>query len=156
MSRLGKKPVLIPKGVAVKVQDKHVSVQGPKGSLELSIQKRIQAKVEGNEVVLNVEGDEHNRFLGLYRALIQSMVKGVTVGFTKQLELEGIGFRAQVQGQKLSLTLGFSHPCEVEIPKGIEVKIDKSVLINISGPSSQLVGQFAAQIREIKKPEPYK
>lgn len=158
MSRIGKKPIFIPTGVEVQVNNQNVLVKGAKGSLELTLHPKVKAEVKDNEVkvtVVQTEDKEEKSLWGLFRTLINNMVEGVVKGFSKQLEINGIGFKAAVQGKKLILNVGYSHPVEYEIPQGIEVKVEKNIII-ISGIDKQRVGQVAAEIRAIKKPEPYK
>lgn len=158
MSRIGKQPIELPSGVEFKQVGNLVTVKGAKDQLELEIMKDVKITKEGNELLLTIDDVKAcpTKFLGLYRSLIANMVEGVTSGFKKELELKGVGYRAAVQGDKVSLQLGFSHPTEMPIPKGIQVKVDKNVLITISGADKQLVGQFAASIHHLRKPEPYK
>ena len=156
MSRLGKKPVVVPSGVTVDIKDKTVHVKGPKGQLELTIQKRINIKKDESVLNLSLIDDEHPKFLGLYRTLVFNMIEGVSKGFEKKLNLVGVGFKAQVSGTKLIMSLGFSHPCEFEIPKGLEVKVEKNVQLTVSGSDKQQVGQFASTLKHLRKPEPYK
>lgn len=157
MSRKGKLPIPLPKSVEVKVSDSEVSVKGPKGSLTQKLVPGIQVKVEGNEVVVSLEDEKTdlNHFFGLYRSLINNMVVGTAEGFEKRLEMIGVGYRAAVQGDLLDLQLGFSHPTKLAIPKGLTVKVDKNTLIIISGFDKHLVGQFAANVRSKRPPEPY-
>ncbi len=156
MSRVGKKPITVPKGVDVIVKGGTVSVKGPKGSLELELLDAVQAKVEDAQVLVELvrEGRRLNRWQGLFRSLIQNMVTGVTEGFQKQLELIGVGYRAAVKGNNLDLQLGFSHPTEVPIPDGIAIKVEKNI-ITVEGSDKQSVGQFAASVRALRPPEPY-
>jgi large subunit ribosomal protein L6 len=157
MSRKGKLPIPLPKGVEVKVSDTEVFVKGPKGSLQQKLVPGIQVKVEGNQVIVSLD-EEHsdlNHYYGLYRALINNMVVGTTEGFEKRLEMVGVGYRAAVQGDLLDLQLGFSHPTKLPIPKGLTVKVDKNTVIIISGFDKHLVGQFAATVRSKRPPEPY-
>ncbi len=157
MSRIGKQPIEVPKGVEVKIEKKNVRVKGPKGELELEIQKEISVKQEENVLTLVIDNPTcPSKFQGLYRALIANMVNGVSKGFSKDLELKGVGYRAAVQGQQVNLQLGFSHPTLIDIPKGLEVKVDKNVLLTISGADKQQVGQFASLLHHLRKPEPYK
>jgi large subunit ribosomal protein L6 len=157
MSRIGKKPVEITDGVEVRINKQSISVKGPKGSLSFEFQRDIDVKVQ--EKVINVgitrESKESKALWGLTRVLIANMIEGVTKGFEKQLELQGVGYRMAVQGKKINMALGFSHPVEVDIPEGLEAKIEKNIL-TISGIDKQKVGQFAATIRSMKKVEPYK
>lgn len=158
MSRLGKTPIELPKNVEVKIQDGQVVVKGPKGSLTFPAVPGITVREEGGR--LFVECDEklqtQRTTHGLYRASINNMVIGVSQGFEKKLTLIGVGYRAAVQGQKLDLQLGFSHPTQVEIPKELKIEVDKNTTILIKGIDKQVVGQFAATVRDIRPPEPYK
>jgi large subunit ribosomal protein L6 len=135
-----------------------LTVTGPKGTLTLALHPKINIAVSEKEVMVDVAGKDNKReraLWGLFRSLIQNMVDGATKGFEKKLEVIGVGFKAGVTGSKIVMSLGFSHPVEVEIPKGLTVTADKNI-ISISGPDKQQVGQFAAEVRELKKPEPYK
>lgn len=158
MSRLGKSPISLPEKVEIKIEGGQVHAKGPKGNLSIPAHQGISVKVEGNRLL--VEKDEKVEMPrtthGLYRALINNLVIGVSKGFEVRLGLVGVGYRAAVQGQKLDLQLGFSHPTQLNIPKGVNVTVDKSVTIIISGIDKHLVGQFAAQVRGMKPPEPYK
>lgn len=158
MSRIGKAPVYFDDKVQVTVTPANeVVVKGGKHSLNVKMNALVTAKVEGKKIVLTRASDSKDcRSLhGLYRALIQNAVHGVSKGFTKSLELQGVGYRATVSGKKLELTLGFSHPIVFDIPEGIEIKVDKQTNIQITGPSRDLVGQVAAKIRSFRPPEPY-
>lgn len=158
MSRIGKAPVIFDNTVQVSVSPANeVVVKGAKSSLKIGLQQAIIAKVEAGKVVLTRKDDskETRALHGLYRALIQNAVTGVTKGFTKGLELQGVGYRANVSGKKLELSLGFSHPVIFDIPEGIEIKVDKQTALSITGPSKELVGQVAAKIRSFRPPEPY-
>jgi len=157
MSRKGKLPIPLPKGVEVKVTGAEVMVKGPKGSLHQPMVPGLQVKIEDGHVLVALENEESdlNHFHGLYRTLIYNMVVGATEGFEKKLEMIGVGYRAAVQGELLDLQLGFSHPTKLPIPKGLTVKVDKNTQISISGSDKRLVGQFAATIRSKRPPEPY-
>ncbi|MFV3408620.1 50S ribosomal protein L6 [Bdellovibrio bacteriovorus] len=158
MSRIGKAPVVFDNTVQVSVTPANeVVVKGAKSSLKIGMKPNVSAKIDGNKVVLtpNDETKESRAMHGLYRALIQNAVTGVTKGFTKGLELQGVGYRANVAGKKLELSLGFSHPVIFDIPEGIEIKVDKQTQLSITGPSKELVGQVAAKIRSFRPPEPY-
>lgn len=157
MSRKGKLPIPLPKGVEVKIADREISVKGPKGSLNQSLVPGVQVKVEDNQVfvALEDENSDLNHYHGLYRTLIYNMVMGTTEGFEKRLEMIGVGYRAVVQSDLLDLQLGFSHPTKLAIPKGITVKVEKNTQIIISGFDKHLVGQFAANVRSMRPPEPY-
>jgi large subunit ribosomal protein L6 len=159
MSRLGKSPIPLPDKVEIKIADGMVHAKGPKGNLSIPAHAGISVKVEeGNRLV--VEKDDKVEMPrtthGLFRALINNMVIGVSKGFEIRLGLVGVGYRAAVQGQMLDLQLGFSHPTQLKIPKGVNITVEKSVAIIISGIDKHLVGQFAAQVRGMKPPEPYK
>jgi large subunit ribosomal protein L6 len=158
MSRLGAKPIIIPAGVTVKADDGLVIVKGPKTELKLKLHPHVSLKVNGSEALVTVAEPESkfDRSLwGLSRKLVLNMIAGVTTGFSKQLELVGIGFKVAVAGSKVNMDLGFSHPVVYELPKGIEAKVEKNVL-TLTSADKQLVGQAAAQIRKLRKPEPYK
>lgn len=158
MPRIGKKPISIPSGVDVSVSGQRVSVKGPKGSLSLDLHPWVTAAVADGSINVTVSrtDEKQGRSLwGLSRVLVNNMVVGVTNGYSKRLEITGVGFRAAVAGKSLNLNVGFSHPVEFKIPDGIEIKVEKNA-ITVSGIDKQLVGQVAAQIRDIKKPEPYK
>lgn len=158
MSRIGRMPIPVPSGVTVKIDGNVVSVKGPKGELSREIPKDIT--VEQNEGVLNVtrpsDAKEHRSLHGLSRTLVANMVTGVTKGFTKTLEIAGVGYRAAKSGSKLALTLGFSHPVEVEPPAGITIDVPAPTKIIVSGIDKEAVGALAAKIRSFREPEPYK
>ncbi len=158
MSRLAKKPVVLPKGVEAKQTGSKFEVKGPKGQSDLELP--LGLKVEIGEQGITMEMTEQSKLekpmLGLYRSLINNAVIGVSQGFEKKLQLIGVGYRATVKGSILDLQLGFSHPCEMPIPEGLDIKIEKSTLMTISGKDKQLVGHFAALVRAKKPPEPYK
>lgn len=159
MSRIGLKPIVIPAGVDVKVDDANtVTVKGPNGTLTQDVNKNITVTVNGSEITLSRPNDaKENRALhGLYRSLIANMVEGVTNGFKKNLEVNGVGYRVQMQGTKLVMNLGFSHQVIMEAPEGIKIECPSANAIVISGADKQRVGQFAAQVREKRPPEPYK
>lgn len=158
MSRIGKLPIAVPKGVEVVVEGNLVKVKGPKGQISQVIEKGILVEIDGDTVHVKVpEGSKDlGKFQGLYRSLIQNMVDGVSKGFSKELSLVGVGYRATVKGKDVDLQLGFSHPTIVGIPEGIEVKVDKNTEISITGCDKQAVGQFAASLRALRPPEPYK
>lgn len=158
MSRVGKAPVAIASGVQVTVSPANeVVVKGAKATMKVTMRPEVAAKVENNQIVLSrKDNTQQARALhGLYRALVQNAMTGVTAGFSKSLELVGVGYRAAVSGKKLELSLGFSHPIHFPIPDGIEVKVDKQTMITVTGPSRELVGQVAAKIRGFRPPEPY-
>lgn len=160
MSRIGKLPITIPNGVTVTINGQTVMVKGPKGELQHTVNPEIKVEQNENQIVLTARNDsqEARSLYGLNRTLVANLVIGVTDGFKIRLEIQGVGYRANVQGNKLVLSLGFSHPVEHPIPNGIEVKMDeesKNVII-VTGIDKQLVGQQAAVIRGYRKPEPYK
>ena len=158
MSRIGRLPVTVPAGVTVDITEKnHVTVKGPKGTLEQALPEEMQIKLEEGAVTVTRPSDlkKMKSLHGLTRSLIQNMVTGVTEGYKKELEVNGVGYRAAKQGKKLVLNLGFSHPVEMEDPEGLEVKVDGNKII-VEGIDKQRVGQYAAEIREKRKTEPYK
>jgi large subunit ribosomal protein L6 len=157
MSRIGKNPIVIAKGVEVNVNGQTVKVKGPKGSVERTIHDSMSAVVEAGavKIVPKTAGAESARFHGLTRTLVANMVVGVTQGFTKSLTLVGVGYKAAQNGKNITLNVGYSHPVEVKAPAGIELKVDKTVNIIVSGPEKEVVGQLAASIRGIRPPEPY-
>ena len=158
MSRIGKKPVIIPPGVEIKTSASAIFFKGPKGILNLDLHPNVSVKVVENALNVEVSNpalDQDRALWGLYRSLIANMVKGVTDGFQRKLEIAGVGYRAAVSGNKVVLNLGFSHPVELQIPEGLSVVVEKSTII-ISGLDKGMVGQFAAVIRSQKPPEHYK
>ena len=158
MSRIGKIPVEIPPGVRVSQDQSIIKVEGPKGNLSLKAPKGVDVILGERmvEVKRLSDGRKERSYHGLVRTLLTNMVWGVTSGFEKRLEISGVGYRAEVIGNKLKLTIGFSSPVEYPIPDGIKIKVDKQVNIVVSGIDKQLVGRVAAEIRSLKKPEPYK
>lgn len=157
MSRIGRQPITIPAGVTVTIEGNRVAVRGPKGQQELMLLPGISAKQDENQVLVSksVENLETQKAYGLMRTLIHNMLVGVSSGFERQLEINGVGFRANVAGNVVNLSLGFSHPIAFNLPAGIEAKVERN-LITISGADKQLVGQVAANLRALRKPEPYK
>jgi large subunit ribosomal protein L6 len=158
MSRIGKKPVVIPSGVTVEINGNTLKATGPKGELVLSIHPKINLEKKDSEIIVSVKREDNKQeraLWGLYRALIANTVQGVVDGFVRILEINGVGYKAAVAGKKLTLNLGYSHPIEMEAPEGIEVKVEKNI-ITITGIDKQAVGQFAAVIRSTRPPEPYK
>ena len=158
MSRIGKQPIEIPSGVTVNVGNGEIQVKGPKGSLSGVIPGGIGAKVEGTRLILERPDDTKvsRAMHGLARALANNMVVGASDGFVKRLEIEGVGYRAEVKGKGLNLLLGFSHPVVMNIPEGLKVSVDQNTKVTIEGSDKQAVGQFAANIRSLRPPEPYK
>ncbi|HEY8760433.1 MAG TPA: 50S ribosomal protein L6 [Candidatus Dormibacteraeota bacterium] len=158
MSRIGKLPILVPAGVSVEVTANQVKVTGPKGTLERALPAQISVKVQDGTVVCErpSDGREHRSMHGLTRTLVANMVTGVSTGFTKNLELVGVGYRVAKQGDDLVLNLGFSHPVKFSPPPGITVDVADPTKFSVSGASAELVGQVAANLRAYRKPEPYK
>lgn len=158
MSRIGKKPITFPKNVKISQSAGIVKVEGPKGALSSKLPEGITMAIAEGNLVIERKSDERlaRSYHGLARTIIGNMVSGVSNGFEKRLEISGVGYRAEVSGNSLKLTLGFSSPVQFNIPKGIEVKVDKQINIFVSGIDKQLVGRVAAEIRALKKPEPYK
>jgi len=158
MSRIGKKPVVIPAGVTAELKENNLKIKGPKGELVLTLHPKVKIEKTDSEILVKV-GNEDNKqqraLWGLHRSLIANMIKGVTEGFSKVLEINGVGYKAVIAGKKLTLNLGYSHPIDMEVPEGLEAKIEKNVL-TITGIDKQSVGQFAAVIRQQRPPEPYK
>lgn len=158
MSRIGKKPVVIPSGVSLTLQGNTLKAKGPKGELELPVHGDVHVEIGEGEVVVSVKDTSEKQqkaLWGLFRSLVQNLVLGVSSGFTKQLELQGVGFKVAATANELQFALGFSHPVNVPIPSGISATVEKNI-ITISGSSKQQVGQFAANVRRLKEPEPYK
>ena len=158
MSKVGKLPVAIPAGVTVNVANGLISVKGPKGELKQSFHDEIDIKVEGSEVVLTTKNNakQTNAYHGLYRSLINNMVKGVTDGFTKTLVITGVGYRAEVKGKELVMNLGYSSDYIAIIPDGLTVVATPDGKLTVTGIDKQLVGEFCSQVRKLRKPEPYK
>jgi large subunit ribosomal protein L6 len=158
MSRLGKIPIEFKPETQVKIEDDFIIVKGPKGELKQKLDKIVNVNIDGNKIVVSI-GDNENKkakaFMGLYRSLINNMVQGIEKGFEKKLEINGVGYRANLQGKKLIINAGFSNPIEFELPEGINAAVEGNV-ITVSGIDKQLVGETAARIRKIRKPEPYK
>lgn len=157
MSRVGKKPILIPENVDIKITDTKIAVKGPKGELFKSIRPEIEVTLADKKIILKPKQTEKpaKALWGLTRAIIANMVKGVTEGYEKKLEIEGVGYRASVEGEELVLNVGFSHPIKIKAPEGIKFLVEKNV-ITVSGIDKELVGQVAAKVRAVKPPEPYK
>jgi large subunit ribosomal protein L6 len=158
MSRIGKKPIALPKGVTVKIAADAVEVQGPKGKLLQRIPPGIVFAQEDGGVVARLEREENalRKFHGLARSLVANAVTGVTEGFKKELDIVGVGYRAELKGKQVVFALGYSHPVVFDIPTGIDIAVDKQTHITVTGVDRQLVGQVAANIRRMRKPDPYK
>jgi large subunit ribosomal protein L6 len=158
MSRIGKQPIVIPPKVKVEVNGRKVLIEGPKGKLDWELPKRTSLKVTDGKVIVSREGDDAQAkaLHGLSRALVNNMVKGVTEGFVKQLEIQGVGFKAAVQGNIVNLALGYSHPINYNIPPQIKVTVLDNTKLTIEGPDKRVVGQVASEIRGFYPPEPYK
>jgi large subunit ribosomal protein L6 len=158
MSRIGKQPIAVPDGVEVSIQPELVKVKGPKGELEERVSRQIGVAQEDGEILVTRSTDrgEHRALHGLTRSLIANMVEGVTNGYEKRLEIQGVGYRAQLQGQKLVLALGYSHPIELDAPEGIDFEVPQPTRVVVRGISKQAVGEIAAIIRKQRPPEPYK
>jgi len=158
MSRIGKLPVAIPAGVKISLDGSNMTVQGPKGTLSQDLHERMNIAVETDQIIVSRPSDEKQdtALHGLTRALINNMVVGVTTGFQRDLEINGVGYRAEISGKVLTLSLGYSHPVVYELPEGITVEVEKQTKLSVKGIDKQLVGSAAAKIRSFRKPEPYK
>jgi large subunit ribosomal protein L6 len=158
MSRIGKLPIAVPAGVKISMQGTTISVTGPKGTLTQQLHERMSVAVEADQIIVSRPSEEkQDRALhGLVRALINNMVVGVTAGFQRDLEINGVGYRAELKGNVLTLALGYSHPVVYELPEGISVEVDKQTKLSVKGIDKQLVGSAAAKIRSFREPEPYK
>ena len=158
MSRIGNKAIVLPSAASVELVDNTIVIKGPKGQLSFEIPSCVSIHIDGANITFTRESNEktHRSLHGTTRAIINNMVVGVTEGYEKILEIEGTGYRAQLQGKKLVVNAGYSHPCEMEIPEGLTVTVPNPTEIHVAGCDKQLVGQFAADVRIIRKPEPYK
>ncbi len=158
MSRIGKLPVVIPSGVKISLDGNALTVTGPKGTLTQSLHQRMTIAVETEQIVVTspAENKQDGALHGLTRALINNMIVGVTNGFQKDLEINGVGYRAEIKGKVLTLSLGYSHPVTYELPEGISIEVEKQTKLSVKGIDKQLVGSAAAKIRSYRKPEPYK
>jgi large subunit ribosomal protein L6 len=156
MSRIGRKPIAVPNAVKVQVSAAAVEVQGPKGKLSVAMPRGIRFEKKDGTLVALRESDEHKALHGLARALVANAVHGVTEGFKKELDIVGVGYRAEVKGKTVIFTLGYSHPIEFPIPEGIQVSVDKQTHLVVTGADKRLVGQVAADIRGLRPPDPYK
>lgn len=158
MSRIGKQPIAIPPKVKVEVKGQQVSVEGPKGKLNWQLPRHTSAKVDNGKIVVSRQGEDAQAkaLHGLSRALLNNMVRGVTEGFVKKLEIQGVGFKAAVQGKNVNLSLGYSHPIVYPLPDQIKVTVEENTKLTVEGPDRQVVGQVAAELRGFYPPEPYK
>ena len=158
MSRIGKVPVQVPAGVSADIANGALTVKGPKGTLTLSMREEISYTVEDGRILVKPANDskQARAFWGMQRTLVSNLVQGVTDGFTKTLDIKGVGYRANAQGNKLKLQLGYSHDVDLAVPEGLEVKTPDQTTVEVSGIDKQKVGQFAAEVRRWRKPEPYK
>jgi large subunit ribosomal protein L6 len=158
MSRIGRKPVVIPKGVTAQVQGNTVAVKGPRGELSRSLHPDMQVALADGQVSVArpTEGKRHKALHGLTRTLVQNMVDGVSKGFTKTLEIQGVGYKAEAKPYGVNLIVGYSHPVKYEAPKGIKISVDNNVVVKVEGADKELVGQVAAELRSVRPPEPYK
>ena len=158
MSRIGKKPVTVPKGVTITQNGSSITVKGPKGELSRTLPAEMKVSVNGSEILVERPSDEqgHRSLHGLTRSLVANMVEGVTTGFKKQLEIVGVGYKAETRPYGLQMALGFSHPVEVRAPKGVKLTATSPTAVTIEGADKEVVGQVAAEIRKLRPPEPYK
>jgi large subunit ribosomal protein L6 len=158
MSRIGKRPIAVPQGVSVKVQPDAVEIKGPKGTLRQRVPPGVKFEVRGAELVAETERPDPqlSKFHGLARSLMANAVEGVTNGFKRELDIVGVGYRAEVKGKQVVFALGYSHPVIFDIPTGIDVTVEKLTHVTVTGIDRQLVGQVAANIRRLRKPDPYK
>jgi large subunit ribosomal protein L6 len=158
MSRIGKQPIAIPPKVKVEIKERKIFVEGPKGRLDWELPRRTSLKVQDGKIVVSRAGEDAQAkaLHGLSRALVNNMVRGVTEGFVKKLEIQGVGFKAAVQGKNVNLVLGFSHPINYAIPDQIKVTVEENTKLTIEGPDRRLVGQVASELRSFYPPEPYK
>jgi large subunit ribosomal protein L6 len=158
MSRIGKKPVVIPKGVTAQVQGNTVAIKGPRGELHRSLHPEMKVALANDQVTVARPSDEkrHKALHGLTRTLVQNMVEGVSKGFSKTLEIQGVGYKAEAKPYGVNLIVGYSHPVKYEAPKGIKISVDNNVIVKVDGADKELVGQVAAELRAVRPPEPYK
>jgi len=158
MSRIGKKPVTLPKGVAVEIQGNTVAVKGPKGELRRTLHTEMQVALADGQVTVSRPSDEkrHKALHGLSRTLVQNMVEGVSKGFSKTLEIQGVGYKAEAKPYGVNLIVGYSHPVKYEAPKGIKISVENNTVVKVEGADKEVVGQVAAELRSVRPPEPYK
>jgi large subunit ribosomal protein L6 len=158
MSRIGKRPIPVPKNVTVTIADQHVAVKGPKGELSRTLPGEVEVVQEGETLLVNRRSESRvaRQRHGLCRTLVANMVEGVSQGFQRRLEIQGVGYRAQVQGRNLVLSVGYSHPVQIEPPEGIQLAVENNTNVIVSGTNKEIVGNIAARIRAVRPPEPYK
>ena len=158
MSRIGKKPVTLPKGVAVEIQGNTVAVKGPKGELRRTLHSEMQVAMADGQVTVARPSEEkrHKALHGLSRTLVQNMVDGVSKGFSKTLEIQGVGYKAEAKPYGVNLIVGYSHPVKYEAPKGIKISVENNTVVKVEGADKEIVGQVAAELRAVRPPEPYK
>jgi large subunit ribosomal protein L6 len=158
MSRIGRKPVQVPKGVTLQVQGNTVAVKGPRGELQRALHPEMQIAFSNDQFTVTRPSDEkrHKALHGLTRTLVQNMVEGVSKGFSKSLEIQGVGYKAEAKPYGVNLIVGYSHPVKYEAPKGIKITVDNNTMVKIEGADKELVGQVAAELRAVRPPEPYK
>ena len=158
MSRIGRQPIPVPANVKVDIQGQAVSIEGPKGKLQHTLPRRTAVKLENRQLLVSRQGDDAaaRALHGLSRALLNNMVKGVTEGYIRKLEIQGVGFKAAVQGRTVNMTLGYSHPIAYHVPEQIRVTVDDNIRLTVEGPDKQVVGQVASDLRAFYPPEPYK
>ena len=158
MSRIGRKPVTVPKGVTLQLEGSHVAVKGPRGELRRSLHPDMQVALEKDQFTVTRPSEEkrHKALHGLTRTLVQNMVEGVSKGFSKTLEIQGVGYKAEAKPYGVNLIVGYSHPVKYEAPKGIKISVDNNTVVKIEGADKELVGQVAAELRGVRPPEPYK
>ena len=158
MSRIGKKPVPVPKGVAIELKDHTIAVKGPKGELSRTLPRDMILAVEGDSFTVTRPSDEkrHRELHGLTRTLVANMVEGVSKGFSKTLELQGVGYKAEAKPYGVNLIVGFSHPVKYEAPKGVKISVENNTIVKVEGADKEAVGQVAAELRSVRPPEPYK
>ena len=158
MSRIGKRPLPVPSGVTVKIDGTRVSVKGPKGELSRVIHEELKVRMDGTQLLVERPTDEakHKALHGLFRALIKNMIEGVSTGYVKTLEIQGVGYKAEIRPPGVRLTVGYSHPVDFAAPAGIKLTVDNNVMVKVEGADKELVGQVASEIRKVRPPEPYK
>ena len=158
MSRIGRKPVTVPKGVTLQVQGNTVAVKGPRGELSRALHPEMQIAFTNDQFTVNRPSEEkrHKALHGLTRTLVQNMVEGVSKGFSKSLEIQGVGYKAEAKPYGVNLIVGYSHPVKYEAPKGIKITVDNNTMVKVEGADKELVGQVAAELRSVRPPEPYK